>query len=257
METNFKKFIFSNNHTYEGKFWDIFHRKNKPPFYVQKPLKDKIINHCILDKSRVIYMVEDYFKTFILDKKITIPATPIKDGRKLSNYRLYTFTLKSITLKWGGLHPQLSSSRSPHYIFSDGKNNYKVLPYDTLSCEVWEENKHSDIDPYGEEDWEIGENVMESVNHSDIDPYGEENWVEPNLSPLPSSVRCHYSFDNFIEGEIYKVDGAYGDPQRAIEEFGIDDYMPLECIGRVVLIVNGDRVNIKVEDFLLFFDEAS
>lgn len=39
----------------------------------------------------------------------------------------------------------------------------------------------------------------------------------------------------FKAGNIYKVVKQLGDPERAIEEFGINDYVPLECIGTVLI----------------------
>lgn len=153
--------------------------------------------------------------------------------------------------------------RKGTYGYKDTIENIQVVLVARESSKVFSENEKitiikpniiiSEQDPYGEEDWEITENA----DNSDIDPYGEEDWgvrKEPDLRPLPSRVICHYSFSVFIEGEIYDVSGAYGNPQRAIEEFGINDYMPLECISILVLRVIGNNVGVSIDDFILYFN---
>jgi len=47
----------------------------------------------------------------------------------------------------------------------------------------------------------------------------------------------------FNEGEVYEIDGMFGDPQRAIEEFGIEDGMPLDCISFVSIKKNENKTH--------------
>ena len=53
--------------------------------------------------------------------------------------------------------------------------------------------------------------------------------------------------NDFTKGNYYKVDGIFGDPHRAIEEFGINEFMPVECISKVLVL--NDK-NIKKEFFV-------
>lgn len=55
----------------------------------------------------------------------------------------------------------------------------------------------------------------------------------PDLRAMSEYVRCVKDTTGFRKDNIYKVIKQFGDPQRAIEEFGINDYMPLECISAV------------------------
>ena len=57
-----------------------------------------------------------------------------------------------------------------------------------------------------------------------------ENFDKPDLRKMSNIVRCIKSIKSFKKGNYYKVDGINGDPERAIEEFGINDYVPVECI---------------------------
>ena len=67
----------------------------------------------------------------------------------------------------------------------------------------------------------------------------------PDLREIGEFVKCIKTIVGdkitlFVEGEIYKVKHIYGDPQRAIEEFHINDYVPVECISEVEIIGEGD-----------------
>lgn len=55
-------------------------------------------------------------------------------------------------------------------------------------------------------------------------------------------VKCIKNYPNlFSIGEGYKIIHMYGDPQRAIEEFGINDFMPLECVSNIELRGNDGK----------------
>jgi len=59
---------------------------------------------------------------------------------------------------------------------------------------------------------------------------------EFDLREMSKHVRCVNDvrgFKGFREGKIYKVVKIFGDPQRSIEEFAINNYLPLECISFV------------------------
>lgn len=60
---------------------------------------------------------------------------------------------------------------------------------------------------------------------------------KPNLRNIGIVVKCIKDYyNNFKKGNYYEVEGFYGDPHRAIEEFGIEDYLPVECISKIILI---------------------
>lgn len=68
---------------------------------------------------------------------------------------------------------------------------------------------------------------------------------KPDLRMIGEVVKCIKTIPkNFKEGNYYKVSGMYGDPQRAIEEFGINDYLPVECVSKIIIL--NDK-NIKKE----------
>ena len=68
---------------------------------------------------------------------------------------------------------------------------------------------------------------------------------KPDLRKVGDVVKCIKDYKkNFKEGSYYEISGFYGDPQRAIEEFGINDYLPIECIGRVV-VVGDNKKNVE------------
>ena len=54
-----------------------------------------------------------------------------------------------------------------------------------------------------------------------------------HLYDFTENDRQRKEFANFNKGKFYKIKRMYGDPQAAIEKFGIYDYVPIECIGRV------------------------
>jgi hypothetical protein len=75
-----------------------------------------------------------------------------------------------------------------------------------------------------------------------------ENFNEPDLRKISKFVLCIKNNKNdFTKGNYYKVDGIFGDPHRAIEEFGINEFMPVECISKVLVL--NDK-NIKKEFFV-------
>jgi hypothetical protein len=84
-----------------------------------------------------------------------------------------------------------------------------------------------------------------------------ENQETPDLRRLSSYVRCIKDYNTsdikkskiinkpqyFHKGDIYKVTGLYGDPQGAIEKYGIMDYIPIELINAIV--INYQDFNFK------------
>ena len=63
-----------------------------------------------------------------------------------------------------------------------------------------------------------------------------ENFNNPDLRKMSKFVRCIKPIKSFNSGNFYKVDGMKGDPERAINEFGLNDYLPVECISNIFLI---------------------
>lgn len=61
-----------------------------------------------------------------------------------------------------------------------------------------------------------------------------ESFNNPDLREIGEFVKCIKSYKKyFTKGNVYKVKRMLGDPQGAIEKFGINDYMPVECISMV------------------------
>ncbi len=75
-----------------------------------------------------------------------------------------------------------------------------------------------------------------------------EKFKEPDLRKIGSYVLCIKNCKkNFREGKYYKVDGMFGDPQRAIEEFGNNEFVPVECISKIFILND----NNKKEEFFV------
>jgi hypothetical protein len=75
-----------------------------------------------------------------------------------------------------------------------------------------------------------------------------ENFKEPDLRKIGSYVLCVKNYKkNFTEGKYYKVNGMFGDPQRAIEEFGINEFVPVECISKILILTDKN----KKKDFFI------
>lgn len=65
-----------------------------------------------------------------------------------------------------------------------------------------------------------------------------ESFNEPDLREMSEFVRCKKTYKKaFIKGNIYKVVFLYGDPQRAIEEFQMNNYTPIECLSAVLISI--------------------
>ena len=90
---------------------------------------------------------------------------------------------------------------------------------------------------------------------------------EPDLREMTPYVKCIKPIYLFKVGEIYKVKHMTGDPQGAIEKYGINDYVPLVCIyfiriefekGSNHLFAvnkhNKDNKMVVVEEFLNYFE---
>jgi hypothetical protein len=78
-----------------------------------------------------------------------------------------------------------------------------------------------------------------------------ENNTLPDLRRLTNWVRCIKDPPNkrygryYMKGNIYKVESIQGDPERAIEEFKINEYLPLECISTIT--INGHKFRTKYQ----------
>lgn len=100
---------------------------------------------------------------------------------------------------------------------------------------------------------------------------------DPDLRKLTKWVKCIKNPPNkirygnvFIKDKYYKIYSTYGDPERAIGEYGISDYLPVGCVSTFV-IVGGNNHNYKfhnneskysrdigcIGDFWSFFDLIS
>lgn len=77
-----------------------------------------------------------------------------------------------------------------------------------------------------------------------------EKFNNPDLRKMSTYVLCIKTYKSvFKKDSYYKVDGMYGDPQGAIEKYNIRDYVPLECISRVLIVDdNNKKVNFKVSE---------
>ena len=86
-----------------------------------------------------------------------------------------------------------------------------------------------------------------------------EDFKNPDLRRIGKFVLCIKDYeDKFTEGKYYKVRGYFGDPQGAIEKYGINDYLPVECIYRIKITDNDgdfDYFKIKIENDLPSFFE--
>ena len=63
-----------------------------------------------------------------------------------------------------------------------------------------------------------------------------EEQDQPDLRRMTGKVRCiKINQMSFVaeKGKIYNLGRMFGDPQRAVEEFGINDYLPIQCISKV------------------------
>lgn len=69
-----------------------------------------------------------------------------------------------------------------------------------------------------------------------------EKTQKPDLRKIGEYVKCIETIPkSFKEDNFYKVDGIYGDPHRAIEEFNMNNYVPVECISKVMIIDDKGR----------------
>lgn len=82
-----------------------------------------------------------------------------------------------------------------------------------------------------------------------------EQVYEPDLRDLGTEVRCIKNYPNdmiykpyFKKGEIYNIYLKYGNPQEAIEKYGINNYLPIECTSAVVLKNQSKKVKFKVNE---------
>lgn len=68
-----------------------------------------------------------------------------------------------------------------------------------------------------------------------------EDTINPDLRKLGNYVKCIKSIPKkFTKDHYYKVNKIYGNPQRAIEIFKINDYMPIECIKKCEILDNNN-----------------
>lgn len=78
-----------------------------------------------------------------------------------------------------------------------------------------------------------------------------ENFNEPDLREVGEFVRCIKSYKKLIKDHVYKIKGMRGDPQRAIEEFGINDYIPVECISIIEIDEDNSGPYHKIYQFVV------
>jgi len=75
-----------------------------------------------------------------------------------------------------------------------------------------------------------------------------ESYKKPDLRRVDDIIMCIMDYKGkvikFEKGKSYKVSGFYGSPQEAIEEYGITNYLPIECISKIIVL--DDKKN-KVE----------
>lgn len=63
--------------------------------------------------------------------------------------------------------------------------------------------------------------------------------TKPDLRGITKYVKCIKSTKGFKKNGVYKTEIVYGDPERAITEFNINKYLPIECTS-VVWIFGDD-----------------
>lgn len=136
------------------------------------------------------------------------------------------------------------------YFLLFGSDQVKIFQENQVVTIIPPNQIISEHDPFGEEDWSIDENI----DNSDVDPFQEENWIDGDERMLPRIAICLHNYDEFIEGEIYEVNGGLGDPEGAIEA-GYE-YMPLRFMRNIDLKINDEIVTISVVDFIQFFGEV-
>jgi hypothetical protein len=195
--------------------------------------------HLPVSEGILIRLFIKYFKEHFIGKKV-----------KMGLDKSYIFILKDITTN--SVDIRVTDYDDRVYIFDF---NYIIL----VSTLVWKEKIFTKEDPFGEDDWE-DEHIHENTNHLDIDPFDEEDdWepLNPNLNPVPKNVR--YIGDDinlFWRNDRFKVIELFGNPQRAVEEFGINDYLPIECVNKVVLcsIDTNMKFKIDINLFLKYFE---
>ena len=85
-----------------------------------------------------------------------------------------------------------------------------------------------------------------------------ESFKKPDLRRIGKFVLCIKDYeDKFTEGKYYKVRGFRGDPQGAVEKYGINDYLPVECIAKILIWWKDDFEYFKVNadsELPSFFD---
>lgn len=85
-----------------------------------------------------------------------------------------------------------------------------------------------------------------------------EQTDNPDLRPITRYVMCKKTFFNYYKkGKLYKVTRLQGDPQRAVEIYGINDYMPVDCVNKIYIKSdNGLTYCFKLtpDSFFKYFD---
>jgi hypothetical protein len=85
---------------------------------------------------------------------------------------------------------------------------------------------------------------------------------KPDLRQIDEVVLCIKNFyDLFSKGEYYKVRNFSGVPQGAIEKYGINDYLPVECMRTIYIIGNDGKkhefwihsVHPSINNFFKYF----
>jgi len=90
-----------------------------------------------------------------------------------------------------------------------------------------------------------------------------EDYNSPDLRKMSTLVLCTKNYKKIVsddvikfeKGKAYKVLGMYGDPQGAIEKYGIVSYVPIECIHRVIMFDNENiKFSFDIDNFLKHFE---
>lgn len=67
--------------------------------------------------------------------------------------------------------------------------------------------------------------------------------TKPDLRGLTIYVKCIKNTKDFKINRVYKIENVYGDPERAIREFNINKYLPIECTAVVWVFGDDDKVH--------------
>jgi len=81
-----------------------------------------------------------------------------------------------------------------------------------------------------------------------------EAYKNPDLRMIDDYVMCiknyHKKYKDrnviFKKGNSYKVAGFYGDAEKSIEKYNINNYLPIECMNKVIMFFDDTK---KMQEF--------